>query len=88
MKPHLRPYVAWAALTALWLTALACNPPATHTDAAKPTRFRLSASQIEAIQAAPKDAVVTGWVDTTVWVQINGAKPLDEAHICPPWTDC
>lgn len=67
----------------------ACTPPETAAvKATKAVHFRLSEVQIKAIQEAGDRAVVTGYLDSTLWLQVNGSAPLNEAHICPPWTDC
>ncbi len=80
----MRKLIAVAALVAL-STAFTCS--ATESDA-KQVRFRLSETQVKAIQDAGPGAKVTGWVDTTLWVQVNGGTPLDESRPCPPFTDC
>lgn len=75
-----RAYWAWLALAGLW----ACSA-LTASQAKEPVRYRFSAAQIEAIKAAPPGAPVTGWADTTWWISVDGGKPINESHPCPPW---
>lgn len=53
-----------------------------------PVKYRFSEAQVKAIQDAGPGAKVTGWTDSTLWVQVDGGTPLDESRPCPPFTDC
>ncbi len=81
----MRKLLAVAALVAL-STAFTCS--AFEDSKPAPVRYRLSEAQVKAIQDAGMGAKVTGWVDSTLWVQVDGGTPVNESHPCPPFTDC
>lgn len=69
----------------------ACGVAASKANAAKQATawsFRGASVDSVAAQLKPGSVLIFKMIDGQMWVQVDGNKPLDESHPCPPFTDC